>query len=153
MKKILIPILLLPLAFTSCKKHQIKKQTKQVAGTFRGQMESYHEQTHWGDSMKVFLDTAYNSVKEVVITIEKKDDDQIFVSDGYGSGTLLKYAGHNMQSTYGVWDKFGSRYDTIVYYPSTDSLFIVGRRSGSSGKPPWNASFENYYFKGKRVSD
>ena len=152
MKKILIPILLLPLAFTSCKKHQIKKQTKQVAGTFRGQMERYYQESH-RDSLSLIIDTAYNSVNEIAITIEKKDDDQIFVTYGNGSGTLLKYAGHNMQSTYGVWDKFGSRYDTIVYYPSKDSLFIVGRRSGSSGKPPWNASFENYYFKGKRVSD
>lgn len=153
MKKILIPILLLPLAFTSCKKHQIKKQTKQVAGTFRGQMESYHEQTHWGDSMKVFLDTAYNIVNEATITIEKKDVDQIFVTEGNGLGTLLKYAGHNMQSTYSHDDKFGVRRDTIVYYPSTDSLFIVRKYTGGSYKYPPKQYLTNYYFKGKRVSN
>ena len=153
MKKILIPILLLPLAFTSCKKHQIKKQTKQVAGTCRGQMESYHEQTHWGDSMKVFLDTAYNSVKEVVITIEKKDDDQIFVSDGYGSGTLLKYAGHNMQSTIHDWGRYYDSEYAIVYYPSTDSLFTIRKHTGANNQYPPKQYLTNYYFKGKRISN
>lgn len=152
MKKILIPILLLPLAFTSCKKHQIKKQTKQVAGTFRGQRELYHEESHTEKSAFI-LDTAYNLVNEVAITIEKKDDDQIFVSDGTGSGTLLKYAGHNMQSTIHNWGRYYDSEYTILYYPSTDSLFITASSSGSSGKPPWNATSENYYFKGKRVAD
>lgn len=151
MKKILTPILLLPLAFTSCKKHQIKKQTRQVAGTFRGQKELYHQESYT-DSSKRILDTAYNLVNEVAITIEKKDDDQILVSEVIGSGILLKYAGHNMESTYHYWSRYNDNEYTVVYYPSTDSLFIVGRYFNSSGQPPWNSTKENYYFRGKRVA-
>ena len=143
-------MLLLSFAMASCKKHQIKKQTRQVTGTFRGQKELYHEESHT-DSSKLIMDNVYNSVKEIIITIEKKDDDQILVSEVIGSGILLKYAGHNMESTYHYWSRYYDKEYTVVYYPSTDSLFIVGRYFNSSGKPPWNSTVENHYFKGKRV--
>lgn len=145
-------MLLLSIAMASCKKQQIRKETKRVAGTFRGQAELYHQETHW-ESSKVILDRAYNSVKEVTITIEKTDIDQIFVYEDNNTGITLKYAGHNMQSTYNDWDKFGDRRDTIVYYPSTDSLFIVRKTTGGNNQYPPKQYLTNYYFKGKRVSD
>lgn len=151
MKK-LIPILLMVLTVASCKKHKLKKEIEHVAGTYSGLMEEHGERTHI-DSTRTVTDTVYSTAYGLSLRIEPFgfNDNEIVARSGNLIDFKVIYLGDNIKTQYTYQAHYAYNTSTLVYYPSTDSLFITIESSSNTGFPPYHNNYGHYYFRGKGV--